>query len=100
MGIPRLPVSMIASVNSGSITVVRNYNNPGDPYDGYPYEFEVNLSVTTLSNSQPPNYQFDAYDIVRGMWLLQSTGLAYEIIDVQTPSSSSAITVTLKDVDL
>ena len=100
MGIPRLPVSMLAAVSGSSTTVTRYYNNPGGDYDGYPYEFEVTLNVTTLSTSEPPNYQFSANDITVGMWLLQNTGFCYQIVDVQTPISTTEIVVTLKDVDL
>jgi hypothetical protein len=100
MGIPNLPVSMIATVRSGTTTVTRTYSNAGDPYDGFPYEFQVTLDITPLSTSEPPNYQFDASNIIPGMWLLQQTGLAYEIISVGIPSSQTEVVVTIKDVDL
>ena len=98
--IPNLPVSMVASVRSGSVNVTRNYNNPSSIYDGYPYEFSCTLDITPLSHSMDPNYQFDANNIEVGMWIQQQSGLTFKIINVSTPTSSTEIEVVLRDVDL
>ena len=98
--IPSLPITMLASIRSGSTSVNTTYNNPSSIYDGYPYTFDCKFDITPLSNSQPPNYQYNAYDIVPGMWILQQTGLCYEIVSINTIYSSTEADVTIKDVDL
>ena len=98
-GIPNLPVTMLALVRADTTTVSRYYTNPASPYDGFPYEFDCVLDIVTISNSQPPNYEFNANDLEVGMWLLQQTGLTYEIIDISVVNNTEA-NVTLRDVDL
>ena len=80
--IPRLPVTMVASVRNGSVSVSRNYNNPASAYDGFPYEFDCILDIIPLSTSEIPNYEFNGNDIEVGMWILQQSGLAFEITAV------------------
>ena len=43
--IPLLPVTMIASIRSGSITINRFYNNSSSLYNGYGYEFACILDI-------------------------------------------------------
>ncbi len=97
--IPRLPVTMIASVRSGSITVSRNYNNQSSAYDGFPYEFDCILDIIPLSTSELPDYEFTANDIEVGMWILQQSGLAFEITSV-TVNTTVEAQVTLRDTNL
>lgn len=98
-GIPNLPVTILASIRGGSVTVSRYFTNPSSPYNGYPYEFDVTIDILTLSNSEGPNFEFNANDLVPGMWLLQQSGLTYEIKSITVINNTEA-QVTLKDLDL
>ena len=95
--IPDIPFIVSAYITQSTPT--RTYNNSGNPYNGYNYEFQVDLNVGTISNSTPL-LQSDATGITTGMWLLQQSGLAYLIVDLIPTVNPGAITVTLRDVDL
>jgi hypothetical protein len=102
--IPGLPITMIASVRGGTVNITRNYNNSSSVYNNYPYEFSCTLDITPLSTSEDTKlnsqFQFDAYDLNVGMWLLQPNGWSYKIISINTPNSQTEIQVTLQDVNL
>ena len=95
--IPSIPPVLNAYINTGSITSSRFYNaNPA-----WVYEYTVFLTVATLANSETPNLQFDARNVAVGQWFMQSSGLAYLITNIVTPTTDNkTITVTLRDVDL
>ena len=74
-----LPVTMIASVQPGSVTVNSYYNNPSSIWDGFPSSFSCTLDLIATPTSQEPNFLFDGNDLVDGMWLLQPNGNAFLI---------------------
>jgi hypothetical protein len=101
--LPFLPITMPASIVNGSISVTRTYTNESSIYNGYPYEFEVDVDIIpeALSDNrtEPNPYVYDGFDIVPGMWFGQTTGLAYEIISVSNVTSTTA-TWIIRDVNL
>ena len=99
--LPGLPISMLASVQTGSVSVSRSYNNASSIYNGYPYFFSCTLTIIPLTNSDPAEgYEFNSGDIVPGMWLLQQSGMAFEIVSVGVHTSDTEVAVELKDVNL
>ena len=99
---PALPSVVSASIDLQSTTQTRAYNNPNSNLIAYPYEFQVNLTVTLLANLDPTlaSNQFDATTITVGQWLLQNTGFAYLIVAIDTPTSPTNVTITIRDVDM
>ena len=98
--LPYLPITMPASIITGSTTVTRTYVNPNSIYNGYPYEFEVDvLIIPEPTSDDRTGYGYDGTYIVPGMWYGQITGVSYEIIQVSNATASSA-TWIIRDVNL
>jgi hypothetical protein len=99
-----LPITLVASIKPGSITVNTFYNNTGSTYHGYGYTFNCTLIVNTTLTSDdritPNPYAYDAYHVYEGMWIGQTTGASYKIISTSSPTSATEIDVVLKDVGL
>jgi len=95
--IPSIPFAVGGYVSSS--VSIRQYSNAGGLYDGVDYEFQVTIEIQAISNSTP-QYQSDGTGVEVGQWFLQSTGLAYLIVDIIDNSSPSSIVVVLRDVDL
>ena len=49
--IPDIPFVVGATINSGSTNVTRYYSNANSSYDSYAYEFQITLTVVSISNS-------------------------------------------------
>ncbi len=102
--IPSLPITVVARIVPGSLTIDTTYNNPGSMYDGYPYTFSATLEIVPAVNSDdriaPNSFNYDAYHVTEGMWMGQTNGSSYQIISASVPTDSTHIDVILKDVDL
>ena len=102
--IPSLPVTIVGKIKSGTSVVNSFYNNSLSFYSGYPYTFSVTLEIVPTNNSDdrilPNIYSYDANFIKEGMWIGQSNGFSYKIIDVSEPTNSTEVDVILKDVNL
>ena len=102
--IPSLPITVVARIVPGSLTIDTTYNNPSSVYDGYPYTFSATLEIVPAVNSDdrisPNSFNYDAYHITEGMWMGQTNGSSYQIISASVPTDSTHIDVILKDVDL
>jgi hypothetical protein len=94
-----LPVTMIASVQPGSVTVNSYYNNPSSVWNGFPSSFNCTLNLIATPTSQEPNFTFDANDLADGMWLLQPNGNAFLITNI-TVINNLEVDVTLRDIEL
>ena len=82
---------MPASINASSTSVTRTYVNPSSIYNGYPYEFTVDVTVIPEATSDNrTGYGYDATYIVPGMWFGQISGFSYEIIETSNVTSTSA----------
>jgi hypothetical protein len=97
-------VLMINIVSSSITTNWSNPNNPEDPYIGYPYQWEVVLSVTPQTHSNPNTptpYYYVATDINVGDWISNSLGgAAFEIIGIVSVPDSTDITLLIEDIEL
>jgi hypothetical protein len=98
------PKTILASVDFGSTTVSRTYNNPSSIWNGYPYEFTVDITIipqfTSDDLSTPDAYQYNAYNVSVGDWLGQQNGLCYLVTEIVSVSSSTSMQVVIQDVDL
>ena len=86
----------------GLIYQFRTYNNPGDFYNGYPSQWQVDLVIQPISNAELPNYQFDASSISVGQWYVQPSGFCWRIAQIipNATSGPTYVTVILDDVGL
>lgn len=77
--------------------------NPTDPWTGYPYQWQVDLTVQAQSHSDPYSprpFSYNGLDIVVGDWLLfTNVNLAVEIISIQTQNDYELV-VIVEDVQL
>jgi hypothetical protein len=99
-----LPVTLVGSIQNGSVYTNSFYNNTGSTYNGYGYTFRVIINVENATNSDdritPNPYVYDANQIIPGMWFGQSNGLAYRIESVVSLNSNTQVELILKDVGL
>ena len=70
------PKNIVSSVDFGTTSVNSTYSNPASVWDGYPFAFEVTLTITPQTNSSedttPTPYQWNGNDISVGMWMGQN----------------------------
>lgn len=98
---PALPSVVSGTINLQSTNPTRSYNGPS--LYGYPYEFQVDLTIIVNANSDytsPTSSQFDATTITVGQWLLQNTGSAFLIVAINSITNPSLLSLTLRDVDM
>jgi hypothetical protein len=99
------PITLPASINFGSTTVVSTYNNISSPWNGSPFTFQchltINIQETSSYDSVPPLY-YNASDIEVGMWLGLPNGNCYRINSISNIGGefNTTCTVVLQDVDL
>ena len=64
-----------------------------DPWNGYPYKWRVNLSVTSQSHSDVSTtspFAYTGLDIKVGDWLVDSTGISVAIVEIISNSEGEA----------
>jgi len=99
--IPKIPPVLGATIpTQASISQKTTYNRPGDPWDGYPYRWQVQFNIVTISTSELPNQQFDGADVKVGQWYAQSSGFSWRIVEIVSVASNTEMVVVLEDVDL
>jgi hypothetical protein len=97
---------LISKIVSGSTTVVANYtdsNNPSNQYNGYPFQFEVQINLNIQYHSDPNTktpLQYDAYSVKINDWIGQSSGKAYRIAQIVNVIDQENLNVVLEDEDL
>ena len=95
MPIAQQPVVFLADTNS--VNYGQFYSSPGSQWDGYPYYFEVNVTLV-LASMNAPN-QFDTSNLEVGMWFAEQSGRAWLITDITIVDSQQA-TLIVKDQGL
>ena len=94
----------VLMVTFTNIDIKSLWSNPGDPYDGYPYQWQVQLLVTNQAHSNPYTatpYYYTSFDIKIGDWIASSVdGIAFQIIDIVSVPDTTSITVIVEDIDL
>ena len=89
----------VLMVTFTNIDIKSLWSNPGDPYDGYPYQWQVQLLVTNQAHSNPYTatpYYYTSFDIKIGDWIASSVdGIAFQIIDIVSVPDTTSITVIL-----
>ena len=100
----RVPLTLFTHVSS--ITPYANWfdpNNPSDPWTGYPYQWQVNLTITSQSHSDPYTprpFSYNGLDVSVGNWLIFTAGrIAVEIVSISSQSDNT-LTVIVEDVSL
>lgn len=101
---PRVPLTLFTHVSS-----IQQYGtwldplNPGDPWTGYPYQWQIVLSVQSQTHSDPNTprpFTFNGLDVSIGDWLFFShQSLAVEIISIISQSDYD-LTIIVEDVQL
>lgn len=101
---PPLAIVLSGVVEEYSSTATRVYDNINSSLNGYPYEFSCILSITlqpTLDQGEIiGGSQFDASYVKPGMWLMQSTGYSYLIVNIIEELDYLRVRVTVRDVDM
>jgi len=99
-----LPITLVGSIQNGSVSLNTFYNNADSIYNGYGYTFNATLDILLTFNSDdrttPTPNVYDANQIVPGMWFGQGNGLAYRIESIVSLNSNTQVEVILKDVGL
>ena len=94
----------VLMINVNYVTPVEYWSNPGDPYDGYPYRWELSLSVTLQTHSNPNTttpYYYTANDINIGDWISSSLdGSAHEIISITSVPDITDVSLVVEDIEL
>jgi hypothetical protein len=96
------PKVLMVSLNT--INIYSTWSNPGDPYDGFPYQWSVEMNVSQQSHSNPNTttpYAYNSQDVKVGDWLASSIdGVSFEIIQITDNSNPNYMTVILEDIEL
>jgi hypothetical protein len=99
------PITIPASINFGSTSVVSTYVNALSPWNGSPFTFECDLTIeiqeTSSYDTTPPLY-YTSTNIEVGMWLGLPNGNCYRINAISNIGGqfNTSCTVILQDVDL
>lgn len=100
----RVPLTLFTNV--GSIIPHASWTdplNPSDPWNGYPYQWRVTLTVQAQSHGDPTTprpFAYNALDVSVGNWLVFGTAsLTVEIISIISQTDFS-VTAIVEDVGL
>lgn len=102
--VERVPITLFANVSS--ITQFAIWNdplNPADPWNGYPYQWTVSVTVQPQIHSDPDTptpFTYNGLNITVGQWLVFSgQNMALQIISITSQNDTSA-TLIVEDVGL
>jgi hypothetical protein len=100
----RVPLTLFTHV--GYITPHANWSdplNPTDPWNGYPYQWEVSVEVQSQSHSDPTTirpFTYNGLDVGIGDWLVfTSSAMALEVVSIVSQTDST-LTFIVEDVGL
>lgn len=100
----RVPLTLFTHISS--ITPYASWDdplNPSDPWNGYPYQWQLNLTVQSQTHSDPSTprpFTYNGLDVSIGDWIVfTNNGLAVEIISIIS-QSDSILTLLVEDVSL
>ncbi len=97
------PKLLTFKINSGTTNVVTTYSNPSSIYDGYPLQFEVDITVDVQyhsSDATPTPYVYDAYSVTTNDWIGQPSGKSYRIVSITSVTDANNLTAVIEDEDL
>lgn len=100
----RVPLTLFTHVNTIQVHAVWNDPlNPTDPWNGYPYQWNLNVEVQAQVHSDPTSitpFSYNGLDVSIGDWLVfTSNGIAVEIISIASQNDSS-LSIIVEDVSL
>ena len=97
------PKNIVGNIDLGSVSVNATYSNPASVWDGYPFSFDITLTITPQTNSSedttPTPYEWNGNDISVGMWLGQINGNTYQIVAIASQNATTVV-CTIEDTDL
>jgi hypothetical protein len=100
----RVPLTLFTNVSDIQPYAVWNDPlNPSDPWNGYPYQWQVTVEIQSQTHSDPETpipYTYNGLDVKVGDWLVFSyASIAVEIISISTQTDST-LTFIVEDVAL
>jgi hypothetical protein len=91
----------------GSVISVTPYSywlqsdGPGDPYVGYPYQWQVEISCVPQFNGNWPNFSYSEVDIQVGDWLVMTSAtpiMTVQIVEIIS-AGSGQLNCIVEDID-
>lgn len=102
--VDRVPLTLFTHVNT--VTPYAAWNDPlnlSDPWNGYTYQWTVDLEVRPQTHSDPTTirpYTYNGLDVNIGDWLVfTSSGMALEVVSIAA-QTDSLLTLIVEDVNL
>jgi hypothetical protein len=100
----RVPLTLFTNVGRVQPYAVWNDPlNPTDPWRGYPYQWEVDVTIQSQTHSDPDTprpYSYNGLDVKVGDWLVFTTGsIAVEIVSI-SQQNDSTLRLIVEDVSL
>lgn len=100
----RVPITLFTNVASISTSALwTDPLSPSNPWNGYPYQWTVSITVQAQAHSDPYTqtpYTYNALDIVPGQWLVfTNQNMTVQIISISSQTDTSA-TMIVEDVGL
>jgi len=100
----RVPLTLFTQVNSIQINAYwSDPLNPSDPWNGYPYQWNINVEVQAQIHSDPTSqtpFSYNGLDVSVGDWLIfTASGIAVEIVNISSQTDST-LSILVEDVSL
>ena len=100
----RVPLTLFTNVNSITVNAVWDDPlNPTDPWNGYPYQWNLSVDVQAQIHSDPTTptpFSYNGLDVSVGNWLVfTGSGVAVEIVSI-TNQNDSTLSFIVEDVSL
>ena len=100
----RTPLTIVAKVVFGTISVQAYYDNPSSFWNGHGYRYTVGLEIIPQFTSDYESgdmVQYDGRDLTAGMWVGFPGGTTFRIANVNTVNyNGTQVNVTIEDKDL
>ena len=96
------PKLLSGIITSDGTSVYSTYNDPGNPYDGFPYSWKISMKINTQQHSNPNTptpYVYNSGDITVGMWLGQINGYTFRIIAIDQILDDDVVVLIVEDTD-
>ena len=96
------PKLLSGIITSDGTTIHSTYSDPGNPYDGFPYSWEIRMKINTQQHSNPNTptpYIYNSGDITVGMWMGQINGYTFRIVEIYEITDADEIVLIVEDTD-
>jgi hypothetical protein len=96
------PKLLSGIITSDGTSVYSTYNDPGNPYNGFPYSWKISMKINTQQHSNPNTptpYVYNSGDITVGMWLGQINGYTFRIIAIDEILDDDVVVLIVEDTD-